>query len=813
MFPKRKTLKVALLSLFVLNLALSPLSVGAPIAQASECTYEFSPSNGNINLTADRQTQYITVTTSPNCYVQIDASGTVQYNRQWLNIGFSRKGSSRIGFDLMANTRDIPRTATLTIAGKEFKVVQSDGTLRGSLSVDTKEVAPGEPATLSWSTSNANTVRIEPQVGAVGATGSVAVRPNSNTTYTLTATTATGDKVTQSATVSVTPCAYTLSEKAFQISAGGDTKKVSVTTSPACEWYATKFWNTFGTAKPGPWPANISSTIEGKGGPNNSMLGSGSITYTFPANTTPEKRNLTAQIAKQTVTFSQDAHDFKCELATPKEKETFKYGLTKAELEKIYQDLKSGKEKPFITAGTTGKYPEGWDERFTPLANLACTGMVRIPINGNLNSAPDYGALRLAWSVEDAASHGFKDIAPDEYRRLNQIPHRFLAPTYVADTMAASSLGKPGSPQTVVFAPSELFTVIPFTALEKDLGHEPSNATTPGLYDDTPYRASQEQIEAGKKRAIAGATTPEVEAVTPTSAPVATSTKQTEPETSRPDPKETTKVVTKDPVKEEAPRAELPKVKFSSPLPGTGGALSDIAKLDFTSGSQIQGDTVYFIPTDLSADSEGGLLSKLWRIVDPEGKYKLDFTDPKMRGYFRDALSARGLEISESSATGKWIVEHPYSSGLAIGVVSATAAAAIAEVATTASLAYLGGAGTQCVSLCGETIDKILKNIHNILLNSRSLVHMFERHTVGGAEVTKTSSLFISKEVNFLLELIVKADSVPAVRQVLGNNFQRVVDAGRVIGYDGITKLPTSVYTIITDATGKLITGFPGLPR
>lgn len=38
------------------------------------------------------------------------------------------------------------------------------------------------------------------------------------------------------------------------------------------------------------------------------------------------------------------------------------------------------------------------------------------------------------------------------------------------------------------------------------------------------------------------------------------------------------------------------------------------------------------------------------------------------------------------------------------------------------------------------------------------------------------------------------------------------VDAGRTIGIDRTTGVGTSIYTVITDATGNLITAFPGLP-
>lgn len=45
-----------------------------------------------------------------------------------------------------------------------------------------------------------------------------------------------------------------------------------------------------------------------------------------------------------------------------------------------------------------------------------------------------------------------------------------------------------------------------------------------------------------------------------------------------------------------------------------------------------------------------------------------------------------------------------------------------------------------------------------------------------------------------------------------GGNYQRVVDAGREIGIDAITGMPTTKFTIITNKAGDLLTAFPGLP-
>jgi hypothetical protein len=45
-----------------------------------------------------------------------------------------------------------------------------------------------------------------------------------------------------------------------------------------------------------------------------------------------------------------------------------------------------------------------------------------------------------------------------------------------------------------------------------------------------------------------------------------------------------------------------------------------------------------------------------------------------------------------------------------------------------------------------------------------------------------------------------------------GGNILRTVNAGRTIGLDAITGKPTSIYSVITNPNGNLITAFPGLP-
>lgn len=95
-----------------------------------------------------------------------------------------------------------------------------------------------------------------------------------------------------------------------------------------------------------------------------------------------------------------------------------------------------------------------------------------------------------------------------------------------------------------------------------------------------------------------------------------------------------------------------------------------------------------------------------------------------------------------------------------------------------------------------------------INVSQRGLTHVLERHAAGGA---RTAGKSIFNQGEDIAGLIRGAESVGPVQQV-GGNFQRIVDAGRAIGIDRATGQPTSVYTVITNAAGDLVTAFPGIP-
>ena len=96
-----------------------------------------------------------------------------------------------------------------------------------------------------------------------------------------------------------------------------------------------------------------------------------------------------------------------------------------------------------------------------------------------------------------------------------------------------------------------------------------------------------------------------------------------------------------------------------------------------------------------------------------------------------------------------------------------------------------------------------------ITATNERLAHVTARHFPGGTEAAGKSLFNAGENVSALIR---GAESVTPVAQKVGPNFQRIVDAGRVIGVDRATGQATGVYTVITDSAGNMVTMFPGLP-
>jgi hypothetical protein len=96
-----------------------------------------------------------------------------------------------------------------------------------------------------------------------------------------------------------------------------------------------------------------------------------------------------------------------------------------------------------------------------------------------------------------------------------------------------------------------------------------------------------------------------------------------------------------------------------------------------------------------------------------------------------------------------------------------------------------------------------------ITITEDGMTHVLERHAADGTK-NAGKSLFKGSQGE-IKSLIKKAGSTSPTTQANGN-LARVVDAGRTIGVDRATGAPTSTYTVITKASGDLVTAFPGKP-
>jgi len=114
--------------------------------------------------------------------------------------------------------------------------------------------------------------------------------------------------------------------------------------------------------------------------------------------------------------------------------------------------------------------------------------------------------------------------------------------------------------------------------------------------------------------------------------------------------------------------------------------------------------------------------------------------------------------------------------------------------------------GLDKIAQFSRSINKI-SQAGKLILTEKRLIHIRERHFTGGG--FKNKSVFLD-EID-IFELVRKAEKISPNLQ-RGGNFEWIVNAGKVIGVDRSTKLPTTQYTIISHSSGEVITLFPGKP-
>lgn len=96
----------------------------------------------------------------------------------------------------------------------------------------------------------------------------------------------------------------------------------------------------------------------------------------------------------------------------------------------------------------------------------------------------------------------------------------------------------------------------------------------------------------------------------------------------------------------------------------------------------------------------------------------------------------------------------------------------------------------------------------SIKITQTALEHILSRHMAAGISIAGKSIFSAGEDIT---QLVKAAENVSATAQA-GGNYERIVDAGRIIGTDRATGATTSVYTVITNAANELITAFPGKP-
>ncbi len=117
-------------------------------------------------------------------------------------------------------------------------------------------------------------------------------------------------------------------------------------------------------------------------------------------------------------------------------------------------------------------------------------------------------------------------------------------------------------------------------------------------------------------------------------------------------------------------------------------------------------------------------------------------------------------------------------------------------------------AGTQLLAIGMVGLETSGTGPYASIVVGSAMTHVLSRHTAEGA-LSAGASIF-TREID-ILTLIKKAESIAPELQA-GGNYQRVVTASEYIGIDRATGKLTKVYTVISDAAGKLVTAFPGKP-
>ena len=231
-----------------------------------------------------------------NSQVPVNASSALcawsaSVDEEWVRLrATTGQGSGSLAFEVPPSSGP-PRSATITVGGQKFSIIQSEGCTY-TITPDSHAAAPaGGAGTIAVATapacpwtaaSNVPWLTFSPGSGTGPGTVTFTVAPTSGRSRTGTAVVAGQPfSVTQSQ-----GCSFSVQPTSSQVGASGGTVRVSIAANPECEWSAASndSWITVQGRSPG--------------------AGDGSVTFAV-ASTTGPSRSGGATVAGQRVTISQ----------------------------------------------------------------------------------------------------------------------------------------------------------------------------------------------------------------------------------------------------------------------------------------------------------------------------------------------------------------------------------------------------------------------------------------------------------------------------------------------------------------------------
>jgi hypothetical protein len=257
------------------------------VSQAGKvCPYAIFPSSQSI--AAAGGPGRVSVTTGSGC------GWTATSNVTWITVtsGSSGTGNGTVYYSAAANTITAPRSGTITVAGKIFKVFQAGWTYSIS-PAGASIAAAGGIGSVSVTTGSGCGWTATSKVTWITVTSGSSGMGNGTINYSVAAN---PGPLLRSGTITVAGkifkvsqagCTYSISPTSQSIAAAGGTGSVSVTTGSWCIW----------TAKSNAtWITVLSGT---------SGLGNGMVTYSVAANPIPSPRSGTITLAGKILTVSQ----------------------------------------------------------------------------------------------------------------------------------------------------------------------------------------------------------------------------------------------------------------------------------------------------------------------------------------------------------------------------------------------------------------------------------------------------------------------------------------------------------------------------